>query len=118
MTLEILIMYALGAAAGVLGGLVGLAGRILIVPALVFFLSMPQQNAVGTTLAALLPPVGLLGALEYNRHGQVNFTFAMIIAAGLLIGADFCAFLSVTIFCEQFRPGFAIFFSALSLSLF
>lgn len=87
-------------------------------PALVLLLAMPQQTAVGTTLAALLPPVGLLGAIEYNRHGQVNFTYAMIIAAGLLVGAYFGAFAAVRISSEILRRAFAIFLALLSVQLF
>jgi uncharacterized membrane protein YfcA len=75
----------IGLSAGVLGGFVGVAGGVVIVPALVLMLAVPQQTAVGTSLAALLPPVGLLGAWEYYKHGSVNVGYAIVLAAGLLL---------------------------------
>jgi uncharacterized membrane protein YfcA len=77
----------IGLVAGVVSGLFGIGGAIVIVPALVLLLKLPQHVANGTSLAALLLPVGLLGALEYYRRGQVNVAYAAIIAAGLFVGA-------------------------------
>ena len=77
----------LGLVAGVVSGLFGIGGAIVIIPGLVLLAKLPQHTANGTSLAALLLPVGILGVLEYNRRGQVNFGYAAIIAAGLLIGA-------------------------------
>lgn len=113
-----MIVLAIGLAAGVLGGFFGVAGGVLIVPALVLVLGMSQQTAVGTSLAALLPPVGLLGALEYYRHGYVNFVDAMLLAAGLLIGAYFGAIFAVKISGETLRHAFAIFLFLIAVKLF
>ncbi len=77
----------IGLVAGVVSGLFGIGGAILIVPALVLLLKLPQHTANGTSLAALLLPVGLLGALEYYKRGQVNVPYAAIIAVGLFVGA-------------------------------
>src|SRR3989442_12984135 len=77
----------LGLVAGVVSGLFGIGGAIVIIPGLVLLAKLPQHTANGTSLAALLLPVGILGVLEYNRRGQVNFGYAAIIAAGLRIGA-------------------------------
>ena len=77
----------IGLVAGVVSGLFGIGGAVVIVPALVLLVKLPQHTANGTSLAALLLPVGLLGALEYYRRGQVNIPYAVIIAAGLFIGA-------------------------------
>jgi len=112
-----MIVLAIGMAAGVLGGFFGVAGGVLIVPALVLLLGMPQQTAVGTSLAALLPPVGLLGALEYYKHGYVNVVYAVLIAAGLLIGAYFGAIFAVKISEETLRRGFAIFLFVVATEL-
>ena len=77
----------LGLVAGVLSGLFGVGGGIVIVPALVLLAKLDQHTATGTSLAALLLPVGLLGVLEYHRRGQINVVYAVLIAGGLLIGA-------------------------------
>jgi len=77
----------IGFVGGVVSGLFGVGGAILVVPGLVLLAGLPQHAASGTSLAALLLPVGILGALEYYKRGQVNVAYAAIIAAGLLIGA-------------------------------
>jgi uncharacterized protein len=77
----------IGLVSGVVAGLFGIGGAIVIVPALVLVVKMPQHTASGTSLAALLLPVGILGAIEYYRRGQVNVPYAAILAAGLFVGA-------------------------------
>src|SRR5881296_262189 len=77
----------IGLVAGVVSGLFGVGGAVVIVPALVLLAKLPQHTASGTSLAALLLPVGLLGAIEYYRRGQVNVPYAGLIAAGLFVGA-------------------------------
>ena len=77
----------IGLVGGVVSGLFGVGGAIVIVPALILLVKVPPHTASGTSLASLLLPVGLLGALEYYRRGQVNIPYAIILAAGLFIGA-------------------------------
>ena len=81
------LVAAIGFAAGIVSGLFGVGGAIVIIPGLVLLLGMSQHAANGTSLAALLLPVGLLGTLEYYRRGEVNVPYAVVIAAGLLLGA-------------------------------
>jgi uncharacterized membrane protein YfcA len=76
----------LGAIAGALSGLVGIGGGIIIVPALVYFFSMDQKTAQGTSLAVLLPPTGLLAFVEYYRAGHVDVKVGTAIVIGLLLG--------------------------------
>lgn len=78
---------AIGLVAGVVSGLFGVGGAVVIIPALVLLLKFNQHAANGTSLAALLLPVGLLGALEYYRRGEVNLPFAILLALGLMVGA-------------------------------
>src|SRR5512146_2904550 len=77
----------LGLVAGVISGLFGVGGAIVIVPGLVLLGKLPQHTANGTSLAALLLPVGLLGFLQYYKRGQVNLPYAALIAVGLFLGA-------------------------------
>jgi uncharacterized membrane protein YfcA len=79
-------LLVLGLAAGVLAGMFGIGGGVVVVPALLYLFNLEEKTALGTCLAALVPPVGLLGAIEYYRSGSVNFKFAALIAVGLLIG--------------------------------
>src|SRR5256885_11741004 len=77
----------IGLVGGVVSGLFGVGGAIVIVPALTLLVRLPPHTASGTSLAALLLPVGLLGAIEYYRRGQVNVPYAVLLAAGLFVGA-------------------------------
>jgi uncharacterized membrane protein YfcA len=67
-TSTFLILAAIGLAAGTLGGMVGLGGGILIIPAMVYFLGVDQRMAQGTSIAIMLPPIGLLAAFNYYKH--------------------------------------------------
>src|SRR2546423_8065544 len=87
----------IGLVAGVVSGLFGVGGAIVIIPGLVLVANLPQHSANGTSLAALLLPVGLLGAWEYYRRGQVNVPYAAIIAVGLFFGALLGAKLAGTV---------------------
>jgi len=76
----------LGLAAGILSGFIGIGGGILIVPALVLIFGFSQQQAQGTSLAILLPPVGILAAWTYYQHGFVDSKVALIIVIGFIAG--------------------------------
>src|SRR5256886_10088972 len=93
----------LGLLAGVISGLFGVGGAVVIIPGLVFITKLPQHTAHGTSLAALLLPVGLLGVLEYSKRQQVNWGYAAVVAVGLLIGADFGARLAGSV-SDVFLP--------------
>jgi uncharacterized membrane protein YfcA len=82
----ILILIMIGLVAGVLGGMIGLGGGIILIPAMVMFLAMDQRMAQGTTVAVMLPPIGLLAAYNYYKAGYVNIKYALIIAAAFMIG--------------------------------
>lgn len=84
-----IILLMVGLMAGVLSGFVGVGGGIIIVPAMIYFLSMSQFQAQGISLAVLMLPVGVLGVMNYYKAGHVNFNYAFIIAAGFLVGSYF-----------------------------
>jgi len=77
---------ALGLAAGVLSGLIGIGGGIVIIPALLFLFGFTQVQAQGTTLALMVPPIGLLAAWTYYKHGAVNIFAAAMICIGFFVG--------------------------------
>src|SRR4051812_10394820 len=82
----ILAFVVLGLAAGVLSGLMGLGGGVIIIPALVYLFGFEQHRASGTTLALMIPPIGVLAALEYYHQGFVDVRAAAWICAGFVIG--------------------------------
>lgn len=81
------LLVIIGLAAGVLAGLFGIGGGIVIVPALVYIARLPLQTAIGTSLGALLLPVGALGAWAYYRTGHLQWKAAAWVALGLFFGA-------------------------------
>ncbi len=87
----------LGLVAGVLSGLIGIGGGIIIVPALVFVFGMSQHNAQGTTLALLIPPIGILAAWTYYKAGYVDISVAAMVAVGFFAGSFLGAKISTNI---------------------
>ena len=80
-----------GLVVGMVSGVVGIGGGILFVPALVWLLGMDQHKAQGTSLGALLLPVGIFAFLEYYRKGNADIRVALLLAAGFLVGGYFGA---------------------------
>jgi uncharacterized membrane protein YfcA len=85
------IILLVGLVVGMVSGVVGIGGGILFVPALVWLLGMDQHKAQGTSLGALLLPVGILAFLEYYRKGNADLRVALLLAAGFLVGGYFGA---------------------------
>jgi uncharacterized membrane protein YfcA len=84
--IDIALYILLGLAAGVLSGLLGIGGGIIIIPALIFLFGLSQQQAQGTTLALMVPPIGLLAAWTYYQHGYVDLKIAAFVCLGFFIG--------------------------------
>lgn len=87
----IFLYLLLGVFAGVLSGLIGIGGGIIIVPSLVFFFGLSQHQAQGTTLAMLVPPIGILAAWTYYKNGFVDVKIAIFVAIGFMLGSIFGA---------------------------
>ncbi len=80
-------LLAIGVLAGVLSSVVGIGGGIVIVPALVFIFAMSQKMAQGTSLAMLLPPIGLLAVMNYYKAGFIDFKVAGILIVAFIAGS-------------------------------
>jgi hypothetical protein len=76
----------LGLIAGIFSGLIGIGGGIIIVPSLVLLFGLSQHQAQGTTLALLVPPVGILAAWKYYSQGYVDLRIAAFMCVGFLLG--------------------------------
>lgn len=85
------LLLIIGLVAGVLSGLLGIGGGIIIVPALIFLFGFSQHAAQGTTLAMLLPPIGLLAAWQYYSKGYIDIKVAALLCIGFFIGGFFGA---------------------------
>ena len=86
-TTTVLILLAIGLFSGMLGGMVGIGGGIVIVPALIYFLGFSQLNAQGTSLALIMFPVGVLGVINYYKQGHIDFNIVFILAIGFVVGS-------------------------------
>lgn len=113
----IIILLLIGAFAGMASGFVGVGGGIIIVPALVFFLGFSQHMAQGTSLALMLPPIGLLGFYNYYKSGNTNVAAAAIIALAFVAGAYFGSKLSISMDARVVKKIFGVLmlFTALKL---
>ena len=88
-TSMLLILIVIGIITGIMAGMLGIGGAIIMIPALVFLLGISQQAAQGTSLAVMLPPIGIIAAYNYYKAGQVNIKFAIVLAIFFLVGSYF-----------------------------
>ena len=102
-------LILVGAAAGVLAGLFGIGGGIIIVPALILLAGFPLVKATGTSLAAILLPVGVLGVVAYSKARIIDLRASAFIAAGLLTSVVVGAWLANTLPVDLMRKFFALF---------
>jgi uncharacterized membrane protein YfcA len=106
-----------GLGAGVLSGLVGIGGGVLIIPALVLLFGFTQQQAQGTTLAMLVPPIGILAAWTYFKQGMVNLPAAGMLIVGFVGGGYVGARLAVSLPDETVSRIFGVFLLVLGVKL-
>jgi len=114
---QVLLILVVGLAAGILSGLLGIGGGLLVVPALVFLFGMSQQQAQGTTLAMMIPPIGILAALTYYRHGLVDVKAAALLCAGFFLGGLFGAKLATSLSNQLLEKVFGLFLLLISLRM-
>ena len=96
-TIQIVILIIVGILSGVLAGVFGVGGAIFVIPALVFILGMNQHEAQGTSLAFMLPPVGILATWNYWKAGNVNWKVALILSLTFVVGAYLGSHISINI---------------------
>jgi len=113
----VFILLAIGLASGIFGGMVGLGGGVIMIPALIYFLGMSQHSAQGTSLAVMLPPVGLLAVMNYYKAGQMNFKYAALIAVAFLIGGYFGSKIALNISPDKMKKVFAIALMIIALNM-
>ncbi|MBU2554366.1 MAG: TSUP family transporter [Bacteroidetes bacterium] len=114
----VLILVLIGLVAGIFSGLIGIGGAIIIIPALVFILGMDQYSAQGTSLAVMLPPIGLLAAYSYYKEGALNLTYALIIAGAFLIGGYIGSKFALSIPEVTLKKIFAVVLFLIALRMF
>lgn len=118
MTTSVLLsLIIIGIITGVAAGMLGIGGAIIMVPALVFILGLSQHQAQGTSLAVMLPPIGIIAAYNYYKAGEVNLKFALILAAAFIIGSYFGSKLALNIPQHILKKIFALLLLLVSLKM-
>ena len=112
-TQEILIILVIGLMAGVLSGLIGVGGGIILVPALVYFLSYTQHQAQGTSLGVLTFPVVILAFLTYWQETRkmgtpLDFRVIALLAVGFIVGGYLGGHLAVRVDKDLLKKIFAV----------
>jgi uncharacterized membrane protein YfcA len=84
--MNIVLYLLVGLLGGVVSGMLGIGGGIILVPALAFLFGLSQHQAQGTTLALMVPPIGLLAAWTYYKAGFVDIKIAAFVCLGFFFG--------------------------------
>jgi uncharacterized membrane protein YfcA len=117
MLIQPLLLTLLGVAAGVASGVVGIGGGIILVPALVFLFGLSQHQAQGTTLALLVPPIGILAAWAYWKQGFVDLRIAALVCVGFVVGSLVGAKLSLGLPDHVLQRVFGVMLFLISLKM-
>lgn len=107
-----------GLIGGTLSGLTGLGGGFIMVPLLVYLFGMSQHGAQGTSLAVLLPPLGLLAFMQYYRNGHVDVGVAVLVAVGFFFGGWLGGWTAQMIPGPLLRKGFAVLLVFIAADMF
>lgn len=110
----------IGFFAGILSGILGIGGGIVMIPALVYILGYSQHLAQGTTLAAMVLPIGFFAAWQYYKNGFVDISVAILIALGFVAGGYLGAKVAVSIDAGSLKKvfGAALLFISIKLLFF
>jgi hypothetical protein len=105
---EIIVLLASGLLAGALSGFLGIGGGIIVIPALTILLGFSQKMAQGTSLAMLLPPIGLMATINYYKADYVDVKAAAILIVTFIVGSYLASFFAVGLNEIYLKKGFAI----------
>ena len=105
---QLILLIIIGLLSGMLAGIFGVGGAILVIPALVFILGLSQHQAQGTSLAFMIPPIGILAAWNYWKEGYVNRKFALVLSLTFVIGAYLGSIFSLNISDRMLRRIFGV----------
>lgn len=114
---QLIILLFIGLFGGIVSGSLGVGGGIIIVPALIYFLGFNQHLAQGTSIAILLPPTGILAAIQYYKKGFIDIKVALILMLIFVVGAYLGSLISLNIPAKTLRKAFGFFMLVISLKM-
>lgn len=112
-----IIILVIGIFAGVFSGFIGIGGGLIVVPCLVLFLGMEQHAAQGTSLAMMLPPIGVMAVLNYYKAGHVDFKVAAILCISFVAGSFFGSKLAILLSADQIKKAFGVIIILIGLKM-
>lgn len=112
------LLTIIGLIVGFFGGMFGVGGGVILIPALVYIIGMEQHSAQGTSVAILLPPIGIVAAFNYYKAGHINIKYAIIIAITFIIGSYFGSKLAVNLPDQVSKRIFAVIMFLISIKMF
>jgi len=115
---QIIFLLLIGMAAGAVSGVLGIGGGIIIIPALVYIMGYSQQEAQGTSLGLLLPPIGLLAVINYYKAGFVNIKAALIMSVAFVLGSYISSKFAVSLPENVLKKIFGVFLLFYAIKLF
>lgn len=119
MNINILIALVLiGLVTGAVSGFLGLSGGVMLIPALVIFIGLSQKDAIGTSLAVMLPPIGFFAAYNFYKAGHVNIKYALILAVMFMIGSYFTSKLAIKVPEQLLRKIFSVFLVLIAIKIY
>ncbi|MBN9485018.1 MAG: permease [Bacteroidetes bacterium 43-93] len=114
----IIVLLLVGLVAGILSSMVGIGGGVVIVPSLVLILGMSQKLAQGTSLAMMLPPIGVLAVMNYYKQGFVDFKVGALLCLTFVIGSYFGSKLVLGLDTALVKKIFAVFLMIVAVKYF
>lgn len=115
---QLIILMSIGLISGLLAGTLGVGGAIVVIPALVFILGLTQHQAQGTSLAFMIPPIGIFAAWNYWKAGFVNWKFALVLALTFMVGAYIGSVYSIQMPEKLLRKIFSILLLVTAIKMF
>ena len=113
----VLILLVIGIITGVMAGMLGIGGGLVVIPALVMVMGMSQQAAQGTSLAMMLPPIGILAAYNYYKAGHVDIKIALVLAITFIAGSYFGSKLAIRLPQELMKKIFGVFLLLVAIKM-
>lgn len=113
----IVILVIIGLFTGMLAGMLGIGGGLIVIPALMLFMGFSQHEAQGTSLAMMLPPIGIVAAWNYYKAGHVDIKFALILAVAFIAGSLFGSKLAIGMSENLLKKIFSIFLIVVALKM-
>ena len=117
-TTTLVLLVFLGLLTGGLAGIMGISGGVILIPALIYIFGFSQQQATGTSLAVLLPPIGFFATYNYYKAGYVNMKYAIIIAVAFMVGSYFSSKFLINMPENAIRKIFSVFLILIAVKMF